>query len=52
MISKAAAESKLESEAERCQPVAIPDVPGLTSLVTITVEKYLAAVGEAYNGAN
>ncbi len=30
---------------------AVPDVPELTSLVTITVEDYIAAVEEAYNNA-
>ena len=31
--------------------VAVPDVPELTSQVTITVESYLFAVGEAYDNA-
>ncbi|NLK08058.1 MAG: hypothetical protein GX316_05090 [Firmicutes bacterium] len=32
--------------------VAVPDVPELTSSVTMTVESYLAAISEAYGNAN
>ncbi|NLY29619.1 MAG: hypothetical protein GX047_03205 [Firmicutes bacterium] len=53
MIGKTAAEiQNLKVKQRDASHVAVPDVPELTSLVTITVEKYLAALGEAYNGAN
>ncbi|NLA58220.1 MAG: hypothetical protein GX855_04880 [Firmicutes bacterium] len=52
MIGKTAAEIQgLKVKQRDASHVAVPDVPELTSLVTITVEKYLAALGEAYNTA-
>ncbi|NLY52208.1 MAG: hypothetical protein GX063_04780 [Firmicutes bacterium] len=51
MLGKTAAEiQNLKVKQRDASHVAVPDVPELTSLVTITVEKYLAAVAEAYNG--
>jgi len=52
MIGKTAAEIQSMKVKQRdANHVAVPDVPELTSLVTITVEKYLAALGEAYSTA-
>jgi hypothetical protein len=53
MVGKTAAEIQALKVKERdASHVAVPDVPELTSLVTITVEKYLAALGEAYTNAD
>lgn len=52
MVGKTAAEVKSMKVTKRDDNhPAIPDVPELTSLVTMTVQDYLAAVEKAYNNA-
>jgi hypothetical protein len=52
MIGKTVAEIKAMKTKERdTSHTHVPDVPELTSLVTITVQDYIAAVEEAYNTA-
>jgi hypothetical protein len=52
MIGKTVAEIKAMKTKERDESHPhVPDVPELTSLVTITVQDYIAAIEEAYNTA-
>lgn len=52
MVGKTVAEIKAMKVMERdASHLNVPDVPELTSLVTITVEDYIAAVEKAYNNA-
>jgi hypothetical protein len=52
MVGKTVAQIKAMKTKQRDEShPAVPDVPELTSLVTITVQDYIAAVEEAYNNA-
>ncbi|NLN06439.1 MAG: hypothetical protein GX167_02330 [Firmicutes bacterium] len=52
MVGKTVAEVKaLKTKARDDSHPAVPDVPELTSLVTISVEDYIAAVEKAWNNA-
>ncbi|MEA4883326.1 MAG: hypothetical protein VB144_06675 [Clostridia bacterium] len=52
MVGKTVQEIKaLKVKQRDASHVAVPDVPELTSLVTITIEDYIAALSESYNNA-